>query len=322
MRGVPCALLLSFALACAGTASAQAPSSNEAAAEALFSEARTLIGAGRVEEGCKKLEASQRLDPGTGTLLHLADCYEKLGRTASAWARFREAASRAARDGRADWETIAKTRSAELEPKLARLRIDAPAGVVVHRDGDEIPSAALGTPLPIDPGEHTVTASAPGRKPWSSRISVVASTTATVAVPALEKDVAAPEHDAAPEPSPSDGSTLRTAGYVTGALGIVGLAVGTVSGLAAASKNSRSKDVCPTSGVCADEGARAANDEARAAATASTLGFVAGGVLLVGGLTMILLAPSSSSRAPPSSSSRASARLRVAPQALWLEGTW
>ena len=320
MRRIPGALLLvpllALALAHAGTAAAQAPSSNEAAAEALFDEGRALIGSGRVEEGCKKLEASQALDPGTGTLLHLADCYEKVGRTASAWARFHEAASRAARDGRADWESIAKTRSAELEPKLARLRIDAPPGVVVRRDGDEIPSAALGSLLPIDPGEHTLTASAPGKKTWSSRINAAPSALATIAVPPLESDGA--PHDAAPGAKVPEGPPLRSVGYAVGAVGIVGLAVGVVGGLAAISKNGRSKNVCPTSGICADESARSDNDAARSAATVSTIGFVAGGALLAGGLALVLFAPSSS----PSSSPGASARLHGSPQAIWLEGTW
>jgi hypothetical protein len=332
MRRISCALLISSALALTSAAGAQAPSSNEAAAEALFNEARTLIASGRVEEGCKKLEASQSLDPGTGTILHLADCYEKIGRTASAWARFREAASRAARDGRNDWETIAKTRSAELEPKLAKLRIDAPPGVSVSRDGDAIPPAALGSLLPIDPGEHTLTATAPGKKPWSTTIRTVASAVATIAVPALEDDpssgvAAAPSPAPGPAPSSDGGSTLRTVGYATGAAGIVGLAVGVVSGLAAISKNSRSKDVCPTSGICADESARSDNEDARSAATVSTIGFVAGGVLLAGGIALVLFAPSSSSApASPSASSSAStslsAKLHASPQAIWLQGTW
>jgi len=310
---------MALSLASASRAAAQAPSSNEAAAEALFNEARTLIAAGQLAEGCKKLEASQTLDPGTGTLLHLADCYEKVGRTASAWARFREAASRAARDGRADWESIAKTRSAELEPKLAKLRIEAPPGVVVRRDGDEIPAAALGSTLPIDPGEHTLTASAPGKKPWSTRVSATASSVATVSVPALENDPAAPGTDVAPDGKPSDGTALRTVGYSMGGIGIIGLAGGTVSGLSAISKNDRSKEVCPSSGICADEGARSTNDDARSAATVSTIAFVAGGALLAGGIALVLLAPSSSSSP---SASRASAKLHASPQAIWLQGTW
>jgi hypothetical protein len=310
--------LLALLLARANEAAAQGASSNEAAAEALFNEARTLIAAGSIDEGCKKLEASQKLDPGTGTLLHLADCYEKLGRTATAWARFREAASRAARDGRGDWEAIAKTRSAELEPKLAKLRIDAPAGVVVRRDGVEIPAAALGSPLPIDPGEHTLLASAPGKKPWSTRVVATAANVVTVAVPPLESDPASHVVVAAPDAKPSDGSTLRVVGYVLGGLGVVGLGIGTVSGLTAISKGDRSKEICPSSGICADESARTTNQDARSAATISTIAFVAGGALLAGGIALVVLAPSSTT----SSSARASASLRASPQALWLQGSW
>jgi hypothetical protein len=311
-------LTIGAASTCDRTAAAQAqpagatPSSNEAAAEALFGEARTLIESGRIEEGCGKLEASQKLDPGTGTLIHLADCYEKLGRTATSWARFREAASRAARDGRTDWESVAKTRAAELEPKLAKLRIDAPQGVVVKRDGDEIPAAALGTALPIDPGEHVLVASAPGKRSWTGRVTSVASSLAEVKVPPLEDDPDAAAREA--EHATSSGSSLRTVGYVMGAVGIVGVTVGVITGLSAISLNNRSKQICPSNGVCADESARADNDSARSSATISTIGFVAGGLLLAGGLALVIAAPSS--RAP------ASAALRASPNALWLEGTW
>lgn len=303
----------SLAIATPSIARAQG-ASNEAAAEALFNEARTLVDAGRVEEGCKKLEASQKLDPGTGTLLHLADCYEKLGRTATAWARFREASSRAARDGRADWEGIAKTRASELEPKLARLRIEAPAGVVVQRDGDEIPGAALATPLPIDPGEHVLTASAPGKKPWSGKVVATASATIEVRVPPLEDDPDAAAREADRTSSP--GSSLKTVGWVLGAVGLVGVTVGAITGLSAISANNRSKDVCPANGVCPDESARADNDSARSSATISTIGFVAGGVLFAGGLALVLTSPSSSS------SNKASASLRASPNALFLQGSW
>lgn len=306
----------SLSIASPTVAHAQA-SSNEAAAEALFNEARTLVDAGRIEEGCKKLEASQKLDPGTGTLLHLADCYEKLGRTATAWARFREASSRAARDGRADWEGIAKTRASELEPKLARLRIEAPAGVVVQRDGDEIPGAALGTPLPIDPGEHVLTASAPGKKSWTSKVVAAASATIEVKVPTLEDDPEAAAREA--DRTGSSGSSLKTVGWVMGALGLVGITVGSITGLSAISANNRSKDICPSNGVCPDESARSDNDSARSSATISTIGFVAGGVLVAGGLALVLTSPSSSSTP---NKGAASASLRATPNALFLQGTW
>ena len=313
LRRVPCALLLCALALRASPGRAQAPSSNEAAAEALFNEGRALVASGRVEEGCKKLEASQALDPGTGTLIHLADCHEKAGRTATAWARCRETAARAARDGRPELETVAKTRAGELEPKLARLRVDAPAGVVVRRGDVEIPSAALGSALPIDPGEYTITASAPGKRPWSTRARVAPAESSSVVVPALEPESTASEPPTGHAADASEpGSARRVLGFTLGGLGVAGLGAGAVAGLMAIGANDRSKEVCPADGVCADERARRDNADARTAATVSTIGFAAGGVLLATGVALVLSAPSGPTRTT----------LRASPHALLLEGTW
>ena len=60
--------------------------SNKATAEALFTEGRALATSGKCAEAIPKFQASQKLDPGVGTLLNLAECYEQVGKTASAWA--------------------------------------------------------------------------------------------------------------------------------------------------------------------------------------------------------------------------------------------
>src|SRR5262249_41226110 len=142
---------------------------DKATAEALFAEGRRLMAAGDYEAACPKLAASQKLDPGVGTMLNLADCHEKSGKTASAWVEFREVISSARAAGSKEREQLARTRAAALEKKLARLTITvdgAGAKVQVTRDGVAIDHAAFGTAVPVDPGKHVVEATAPGKKGW------------------------------------------------------------------------------------------------------------------------------------------------------------
>jgi hypothetical protein len=110
---------------------------------------------------CPKFEASLKLDPGLGAILNLADCYEKNGQTASAWAEFREASAAARASGSKDREDLARQRAAALEPKLSRLTIVVgKQSAQVTRDGTSVDSAAFGTAMPVDPGKHVIEATA------------------------------------------------------------------------------------------------------------------------------------------------------------------
>ena len=127
------------------------------AAEALFNEGRTLMDAGDYVHACPKLAESQRMDPGTGTLLNLGICYQKAGKTASAWGTFKEAAVLARRDNRADRVTYAQEQIALLEPGLSYLTVvvsDATKtiGLAVQVDGAALGEGAWGTAIPTDPG--------------------------------------------------------------------------------------------------------------------------------------------------------------------------
>src|SRR6185312_13224264 len=102
---------------------------DEAAARALFFEARRLVAAGNYAAACPKFEDSYRLDPGIGTSFNLADCYEHSGRTASAWARFLDVAAATKAAGQLDRERVARARAAALEPKLARMTLKVEAKV-------------------------------------------------------------------------------------------------------------------------------------------------------------------------------------------------
>src|ERR1700688_204100 len=93
---------LSLSLLVLGAARPALAQDNSATVEALFNEGRRLATEGKLAEACPKFLSSYKLEHRTRTLLNLADCYEKNGQLASAWARFVEVATLAERAGQSD----------------------------------------------------------------------------------------------------------------------------------------------------------------------------------------------------------------------------
>lgn len=190
-----------------------------AAAEALFNRGRQLVNEGKFAEACPKLAESQRLDPGVGTALNLADCYERQGRTATAWATWLEAATLAKQGGQEDREELARSRAKALEARLTRLEIAlAPGakveGLRVTRSGTELREVSFGIPLPVDPGEQVIEASAPGYKPFRTTVRAdQPGGQVTVTIPRLAQSevVVAP----APAPAPAAPAPLPIAPQAT-----------------------------------------------------------------------------------------------------------
>lgn len=151
---------------------------DEAAAEVLFQEGRTLLEQKRPAEACPKLAESFRLDPATGTLLALAMCHEEEGKLASAWSEYADVAARARREGRADREEAALLWKQRLERRLSSLTVVVPQavagtpGLVVERDGTKLEPPVWSTAVPIDPGVHRIAAVAPNKVPWSVEVTI------------------------------------------------------------------------------------------------------------------------------------------------------
>ncbi len=119
--------LLALGLALAPAVARAQSASDQAAATALFKQGRDLMAAGKYADACPKLAESQRLDPGAGTLLNLATCYEKNGQLASAWTTYQDAASAAQKAGEGERVKAARAKVAALEPTLPTLTIVVPA---------------------------------------------------------------------------------------------------------------------------------------------------------------------------------------------------
>ena len=266
---------------------------SSAAAQALFDEAKRLIQHGDANAACPKFEESQRLEPGVGTKLNLANCYEQVGRTASAWILFLEVESDTKRNGQVERQTMAHNRASALQPKLPHVKIEVPAasklpGLAVQRDGVPVGSAQWGLPIPVDPGAHTVQVSAPGKKAWQAQVNVTAdASTQTVSVPLLEDAPIEPKSAAVGSEKPRS-KAQRTAAYVSFGVGGVGAVLGSVFGLRAISKNNQSNRPGQCSGNdCLSSGAEFRNDS-RSAGTISTVAFAVSGAALATGFVLLL----------------------------------
>jgi len=306
--------ILAVALAALPSLALAQPSSGQAsvAAETLFREGKKLMQDGKLAEACDKLAASDRIEASVGTLLNLADCREKNGQLATAWATFLRAASLARTNGDTSRETEAHRRASVLEPQLAYLTISVPQAslvdnLVIKRNDEAIDRALWNQGVPVDVGTYEVSGQAPGHEPWSTRVQVTANGSRTsVEVPRFKqlKDLApATATPAATTPEQHDGdddeshpvasspglfSTQRIAALATAGVGFAGIAGGIAFGLEANSLESQANAICPMS-ACADSHALDLNHRAHNDALISNIAFGVGGAAIVTGAVLWLL---------------------------------
>lgn len=281
-------------------ASAEMPTRDPAAAEALFAQGQVWMQAGDYARACPALEESYRLDPATGALFAVALCHEQQGRLASAWVEFMDVASRANAERYPERERAAREHAEALKARLSFLTVHVDPrnatlrGFVVARDGIALGPAAWGTPIPVDPGSHIVVATAPGHQPWTTSVTVGEKRPKeAVAVPklsALAVTAAVPAR-AAPEPAPLrmlgvPMTPLRVAGVSLGTAGVVSLGLAGFSMVRAVRKNADSERAC--SSGCTEQGKRDRLSAFEAAELATVSG-IAAGVLLSAGVTLFIV---------------------------------
>ena len=257
----------------AASLSSPARAEDDSPSRALFKEGRALAGEGKYEQACPKFEAALALEVGVGTQFNLADCWEHIGRNASAQKLFLGAAASAKAAGQADREQVLRERAAALEPRISKLVIDVSdtsPRLSVKRDDLPLDQEQWGKALPVDAGTYELSAKAPGKKPWHTSVVVKPGVpVVTVEVPVLEPLQDKPEHAVAaakpdttaksgtlPAPAgepPSDRSSSSRPNYRAlglGGIGVAALAVGTVMGIRYKSNNDDAKAICPSNNNC------------------------------------------------------------------------
>ncbi|MEP7051833.1 MAG: hypothetical protein ABJB12_15825 [Pseudomonadota bacterium] len=296
----------------AGASIASAEGERSARADALFRQGEVLLQGNKIAAACAKFEASEAQETGLGTLLHLGDCYERTGRTASAWHAFLEAEAVAATKKDAERQQVATDRVAALEPKLSRLVFVVPStsrvpGLTVRLGDNTIPAASWGSIIPVDAGVQHVTVSAKGHRPWIVNLTVAREAREyRVNIPMLTPDL---------QPNNERRNAVRTAGVITGGAGIAGIGAGAV--FSALSHNADDASTCARGVIQCTS-----NQSTKSAySDAATVSFAVGGTLLATGITLWVLAPAPDNK-------EKNAPLRVAAHVvgsggrLQLEGVW
>jgi len=252
-------------------------------AQALFDEGTELFAHGDYDRACEKFRASDELDPKGGTLLNLALCREKQGRTGSAWTAFAEARNRSLKEHRDERVAFADKKLAELKPLLPRLRVvvaDDLRALEIDVDGQVLPRAAWNTSVPIDPGEHVIDAKAPDRRPAKLTVRLMASEETRATIPMLTADPASSERPPIVVPHHT-----RWLGWTVLGAGVASLGVGSVFGVDALSKRSDAESLCAASRC--DDGRRA-NDDGIRAGWIANVGIGLGLVAIGAGIYLLL----------------------------------
>ena len=290
-----------------------APAEAASSAQLYFFQGRDLMARQRYAEACAMFERAEAVHVTIGVLLNLGDCYEKVGRLASARSKFEDAevASRAAGDSR---ESYARERVASLDGRTPKLRVEASslgrlAGAELRLDGKQLPQSQWATAIALDPGPHTLDATAPHKKAWSVTFNLETST--TMRVPLLDDAFApgAAEDATGVRPSLWDAHHLVPLSLLAASAASLGL--GIFFGLQSQSEDdSRARLVntlkmtsppmnsplCPASGslnrTC--DAARSARDDRNRDGALSDASYVAAGIFAVGTVASWLLLPKKS----------------------------
>jgi hypothetical protein len=247
-----------------------------------------------VAAACAKFESSHASEPSGGTLLNLADCRSRQGRTATAWAHFVAAERLSQVQGRPEQAAEAGRRRREVEPTLSTLTLRGPgkaAGLEVRVNGRPLSPGSFGSRLPMDPGTVTLEFSAPGHAP--ARLEV------TLGTGTNHREVTAPTlvpNDAPPAASPVQASVAldraergpNTLAWVIGGAGVAALVVGGTFGILALSSDADAMDGCSQRTNACPQAALDAEEDRDRQALISTIG-VATGVVGVGVASVLLL---------------------------------
>jgi serine/threonine-protein kinase len=302
-----------------GIARAQPAADDVARADQAFTTGKKLLQQGNDAEACAQFAESKSLAPAVGVTLYLADCYQRIGKIASAWTEFRSAETLAneRHDRRA---ALARSRALALAPALSSVTVSVspdrdPTSLEITCDGHPIARDAWGTAVPLDPGDHVVVARSGGlhrtfdvhvdaKTPTatvevdqldgeSPKVTPPAEAEATEATaPSSSASTASSTDDEAPQPPATGGDSGRLLlSLGLAGVGVAGVSVGTILGLMARSdRDASNAGPCDAADRCNQKGLSLRKDAINEA-WGSTAAFAVGAVALGASVVVAFVVP-------------------------------
>jgi hypothetical protein len=302
-----------------------------AGARTLATEGATAFNEGRYKDAVDLFTKAESLVHAPPHLLFLARSHAKLGQYVKAREAYlkvvKEQLPSTAPQAFRDAQSAAEEERKQVEPHIGRLlvKVEGAEGakdLAVTIDGQPFSTVLLGVPQPMDPGDHTIAATATGYKAEPAKVTLKDAGQGAVTIKLLVDPNAAPvaapasaaaapvavqsQNGAPPSDSGSNKNTLRIGSYVGFGVGVVGVALGTVFVLKSSS-NRKDADKAtqeledaygcsatgghPACDATTPEAIKVAglDDDARSAKTIGIISYVVGGVGLATGVTLFVL---------------------------------
>lgn len=233
------------------------PSEVQAARE-LFKKAEADEDAGKWEDALDKVKRAISVKPTPGLRFHIALCEEKLGQLVAALADYTAADQMAREQNNKDVIDAVAEPLKTLRIRVPTLTIEVPAaqGAEIDLDGKPIAQGLYGVAMPVEVGTHKVNAKAPGKRPFSTQVTLHEreADTATVKwvdlppVPALGND----GHEGPEKPVETKSGPVKVGAIVATAASAVLLGVGIGAFVAADGAHSDLAAQCPLLTSCDD----------------------------------------------------------------------
>jgi hypothetical protein len=303
-----------------GVARAQDPAA-DTSAEALkrareqFGQALALQTAGDWAGALALLKEVAAVKSTPQVRFNMALCEEKLGKLVAALGDYELAAADAHAEKADQVAEEVEGRLESLRQRIPKLTVKRGAGAeaaAISLDGISVGDQVVGTPMPTDPGPHTIEAKAPGFKPYRQSVRLAEQQSETVEV-TLE-----------PEPTPVPGSGPAGAasegrsplpGYIIGGVGVASLATSGVFFYLRAKKIDHLDEVCPQR-TCPSHAYDSDQDAGKLYTVIADVTLAVGVAAVASGVVLVL----TSGPSTPSSGPEPSVALAPAPGGVQLFG--